>query len=155
MPRIGTWLTIFMLGSGMPSASAQSPPLDNSPSVFSGEWTGTGERGSYCYVKLGVDGTGWVLVDAGAGDWSGAKVEWQNRQQSLRIGKIVPLRASAQRRLMPLERFELRSEFNQSLSLSWTTPGCSCHLQRIETTESRLNRARSAIVDLPPGEGTR
>ena len=155
MPRIGTWLTIFMLGSGMPSASAQSPPLDNSPSFFSGEWTGTGERGSYCYVKLGVDGTGWVLVDAGVGDWSGAKVEWQNKQQSLRIGKIVPLRASTQRRLMPLERFELRSEFNQSLSLSWTTQSGSCHLQRMETTERRLNRARSAIVDLPPGEGTR
>lgn len=155
MLRIGTWLTIFMLGAGLHSASAQSPPLDNSRSFFAGEWTGTGESGSYCYVKLGVDGTGWVLIDAGAGDWSGARVEWQNQRQSLRIGKIVPLRASPQRRIMPLERFELRSEFNQSLGLTWTTLGGGCHLQRIGDTEARLNRARRAIVDLPPGEGNR
>jgi hypothetical protein len=153
MQRTSIWLALFVLGYGLRSASAQSPPPDDSPSFYSGEWAGTGDLGSYCYVKLSVDGSGWVLVDAGAGDWSGAKVQWQNRQQSVQIDQIVPLRASAERRLMPLERFELRSEINQSLSLTWTTPGGTCHLQRIETTAGRLSRARSAIIDLPPGAG--
>jgi hypothetical protein len=137
------------------SVHAQSPPPDNSPGYFSGEWTGTGEHGSYCYLKLKIDGVGWVLIDGGAGDWSGAGIQWRNRHQSLQVDKIVPLRASTQRRLMPLEDFVLRSEFNHSLSLTWSAPSGSCHLQRIESTARQLSRARRVIMDLPPSEGAR
>lgn len=151
--RCAAWLALFLLGCGARPAEAQSPQPDTSASFFSGEWTGTGDHGSFCYVGLTVEGFGWVLVDAGAGDWSGAGIKWRNRRQSLQIDKLMPFRASPQRRIMPLEGFVLRSEFNQSLSLTWTTPSGSCHLQRIETVASQLGRARRAISDLPPGEG--
>lgn len=147
------WLVLFLAGAGIRSAGAQSPPPDNSPGFFSGEWTGTGPQGSYCYVNLKADGSGLVLIDGGAGDWSSARIRWQNRQQSLQVDKSVPVRASPQRRLWPLERFELRSDFNESLSLTWIAPTGRCHLQRIESTARRLNRARSAIKDLPPSDG--
>jgi hypothetical protein len=153
MQRTSLWIALFVLWIGIRPADAQSPPPDNAPSFFSGEWAGTGERGSFCYVSLRIDGSGWVLVDAGTGDWSGARIQWQNRRQSLQIDTIVPLRSSTPQRFMPLDRFELRSEFNQSLSLTWATPDGSCHLQRIETVVSRLSRAQRAVVDLPPGEG--
>ena len=60
------------------TAHSQSPPPDNSPGFFSGEWSGTGEHGSYCYLRLNADGSGWVLSDGGSGDWLGAGVRWRD-----------------------------------------------------------------------------
>jgi hypothetical protein len=155
MQRTTIGLAVFLLSCGIHPAKAQSPPPDTSPGFFAGEWAGTGVHGSYCYVKLTADGLGWVLIDGGSGDWSGSSIQWRNRQQSLQIDNAVPLHTSAQRRIMPLEDFVLSSEFNQSLSLTWNTPGGSCHLQRIESTANHLSQARSAIAGLPPAEGVR
>lgn len=148
---IGSALFFAWLGS----AIALSPPPDNSPSLFAGEWAGTGERGSYCYLNLGADSRGVVLIDGGTGDWLGARVQWRNRQQTLQVEKVIPLPVSTQRRVMPLEAFVLRSGFNQSLSLTWNAQSSGCQLQKIETMARHLNRARTAIEGLLQGENKR
>jgi hypothetical protein len=151
MRRTSVLHALFLLSAGVASASAQSPPLDNSRGFFAGEWTGQGEQGSFCYVSLKADGSGVVLIDPGAGDWSGASIQWQNRGQSLQIDKRAPLRASPERRIMPLNDFGLRSEFNRSLSLTWTPKG-ECHLLQVEAIADRLTRAREAVRTLPPSD---
>ena len=155
MQRTTIWLAFSLLGGGVPAVSAQSPPPDTSPGFFTGEWTGTGASGSYCYISLRADGTGWVLIDVGAGDWNGARIQWRNRQQSLQVDRSVPVPASPGRRLLPLTDYTLRSTFNASLSLTWTNPGGSCQLERLEATALHLNAARTAILDLPPTESQR
>ena len=57
------------------TAHALTPLPDTSPSFFSGEWAGAGEQGTYCYLNLSADGWGWVLIDGGAGDWLGARMQ--------------------------------------------------------------------------------
>jgi hypothetical protein len=151
--RYFTGLVILFAWLG--TAHALTPPLDNSPGFFSGEWAGTGNQGAYCYLKLSTNGWGWVLVDGGAGDWLGARIQWRNRQQSLQIEKIVPLHASTQLRVMPLGQFVLSGGFNQSLRLTWNEQSGDCHLQMIETTARHLLRARKAIESLLPGESMR
>jgi len=146
-------LAILMAWTGI--ASALSPPPDNSPGIFSGEWAGTGEHGSYCYLNLNDDGWGWVLIDSGAGDWLGARVQWHNRQQALEVEKIIPLPASTQLRVMPLGTFVLSGGFNQSLRLIWNEQSGGCHLQKVEATARHLVRARSAIEGLLPRESVR
>ena len=146
-------LALFLACLG--TANALTPPLDNSPGFFAGEWAGTGEQGSYCYLKLNTDGWGWVLVDGGAGDWHGARIQWRNRQQALQVEKITPLAASAQLRIMPLEKFGLSTGFNQSLRLNWNEQSGVCQMQKIETTARNLFRARGAIEALPQGERSR
>jgi len=141
---IGLILFFACLGN----ASALTPPLDTSPGLFVGEWAGTGERGSYCYLNLGADGGGVVLIDGGTGDWLGARVQWRNRQQTIQVEKVIPLPVSTQRRIMPLETFVLRGGFNQSLSLTWNAQSSACQLQKVETTARHLNRARNAIEGL-------
>lgn len=59
---IGIALYFAWLGA----ANALTPPPNNSPGFFAGEWTGIGEHGSYCYLNLSSDGRGWVLIDSGA-----------------------------------------------------------------------------------------
>ncbi|AGX88472.1 hypothetical protein Cenrod_2414 [Candidatus Symbiobacter mobilis CR] len=130
------------------TADALTPLPDNSPSFFSGEWAGTGEQGTYCYLNLSADGWGWVLIDGGAGDWLGARMQWRNRQQALQVEKIIPLPTSTQLRVMPLGKFVLGSGFNQSLMLTWNEQSGGCQLQKIETTARHLIRARSAIESL-------
>jgi hypothetical protein len=134
------------------ATQAQAPPPDSSPGYFAGEWAGTGELGSYCYVMLNADGTGWVLIDGGSGDWRGAQVQWRNRLQSLQIERTTPLIASPQRRIMPLESFSLGGGFNQSLSLTSTALRGGCQLQKSETTAQHLSAARGAIEGLRLGE---
>ncbi len=148
---IGLLLLFTCLGA----ANALTPLPDSSPSFYSGEWAGIGEQGSYCYLNLGADGWGWVLINGGAGDWLGARVQWRNRHQTLEIEKAIPLPFSSKQRVMPLETFVLRSEFNQSLSLTWSAKSPGCQLQRIETTAHHLNRARNAIEGLLQSEGKR
>ncbi len=146
---------LVLIFASFGSASALTPLPDQSAALFSGEWAGSGERGSYCYVKLEPDGRGLVLVDGGAGDWLGARVQWRNQQQALRVDKIIPLAVSTQQRLMPLENFTFSSGFNQSLSLSWSTQFGACQLQRTEAAARQLARARAAIDALATGQGKR
>jgi len=96
-----------------------------------------------------------VLIDGGAGDWLGARVQWRKQHQTLQVEKIIPLPVSIQRRIMPLEKFVLRSGFNQSLSLTWSAKSSGCQLQKIETTAHHLNRARDAVEGLLQSEGKR
>ena len=137
------------------SAHALTPLPDSSPGFFAGEWSGIGEHGRYCYMTLLADGRGWVLVDAGSGDWLGARMQWRNRRQALEVDKIVPLAASPQRRVMPLQKLELRSGVNQSLALTWGAPAAGCHLQKVDAAARHLERARNAMQSLPADEGAR
>ena len=146
------FIGLVMLFALLGTANALTPLPDNSPSFFSGEWAGTGEQGTYCYLNLSADGWGWVLIDGGAGDWLGARMQWRNQQQALQVVKIIPLPFSSQRRIMPLAKFVLRSGFNQSLSLTWSAQSSGCQLQKIRTTADHLNRARSLIEGLSQGE---
>jgi hypothetical protein len=149
------FIVLVMIFAWLVPANALTPLPDSSPSFFSGEWAGTGEQGTYCYLNLSADGWGWVLIAGGAGDWLGARMQWRNQQQALQVVKIIPLPFSSQRRIMPLTIFVLRSGFNQSLSLTWNAQSSSCQLQKIETTADHLNRARSLIDGLPQGESKR
>ncbi|MDP2823967.1 MAG: hypothetical protein Q8O52_14990 [Sulfuritalea sp.] len=149
------FIRLTLLFAWLGTANALTPPPDNSPGFFAGEWAGTGEQGSYCYLKLSADGWGWVLIDGGSGDWLGARIQWRNRQQALQVEKIIPLPASPQLRIMPLGKFVLSCGFNQSLRLNWSDQSGGCQLQKIETTARHLVRARSAIEGLPPGERMR
>lgn len=144
---IGLVLVVVWLGT----AHALTPLPDTSPGFFSGEWAGTAPQGAYCYLNLSADGSGWVLIDGGAGDWLGARLQWRNQQQSLHVEHIIPLQASAQLRVMPLEKFVLSSGFNQSLKLTWNEPSGGCHLQKIDTAARHLLGARQTLESLLPG----
>ena len=144
---------IALMLATVADTGALTPPADTSPAVFVGEWTGIGERGASCYLKLGADGRGWVLVDTGAGDWMGASMVWRNKQQALVIDQAIPMAASAQLRIMPLEKFTLSSGLNQSMKLVWREPSGVCLLQRIETTADQLARAREVMTRLQPKGG--
>ncbi len=129
---------------------AASPPPDQSSAFFAGEWSGTGAQGSYCYLELAADGTGWVLLDGGSGDWLGARIRWHNQRQSLQVDDVVPLRASPARRIMSLEQVQLGGGFNQSLRLtSKSLPG-GCDLQRVALQATRLDGARATVKGLRP-----
>lgn len=141
---------LMLLLASVGSASALTPLPDNSPEFFAGEWVGAGENGSYCYLTLGTaaDGVllGTALVDGGSGDWLGAQVRWRNQQQRLVVEAITPLPFSAERRIMPMERFELRTGLNQSLSLHWNAHGTGCQLQKLDAMARHLSRARAALA---------
>ncbi len=149
------FIRLTLLFAWLGTANALTPPPDSSRGFFSGEWAGTGEHGSYCYLALSDDGWGWALIDGGAGNWSGARMQWRNRQQALQVEKIIPLAASTQLRIMPLEKFSLSGGFNQSLKLHWNDQSGGCQLQKIETTARHLARARSAIEGLRSGKSMR
>lgn len=99
-------------------------------------------------MNMKIDGRGLVLIDNGSGDWLGAQIQWRNRQQALDVEKIIPLPFSSQLRVMPLERFTLGTEFNQSLKLTWNGHSDGCHLQKIDTTANHLTRARNVTNKL-------
>ncbi len=86
-----------------------------------------------------------MLIDGGAGDWLGAQLRWRNHQQRLVVERITPLPFSAQRRIMPLASFELRTGLNQSLSVHWNAHGRSWQLQKLDAMARHLGRARAAI----------
>jgi len=145
----------LLLCSWVGTAYAQSPPPNRSPTAYAGEWAGAGELGSYCYVTLQLDGWGRVLVDGGAGDWLGARIQWRNLHQSLFIDKVLPSPASPPLRILPLEILVLRSGFNQSMTLTWNGHTAACQLQRVEKTQAQLARARSASEGLQALEAKR
>jgi hypothetical protein len=136
------YVLFFVYANG---AHALTPPPDNSPGFFSGEWAGTGGHGAYCYLAMSADGHGVVLIDGGSGDWLGARFHWRNRQQSLEVDTITPVSSSNQLRIMPLGRFTVGSGFNQSLKVTWSDRTDGCNLQKSETTAHRLNTARSVL----------
>jgi hypothetical protein len=144
---------LLMLGC-MGATHALTPLPDKSPRLFAGEWAGTGALGSYCYVQLRADGGGDVLVDAGSGDWLGARIRWRNHQQTLQVEQVLAAKFSAALRVTPLNSLTLRSEFNQSLRLIWNDPKGGCHLQRIELSAQRLSQARSTAAQLQSLGGT-
>jgi len=146
-------ILMFFASTGI--AQSQSPPPDSSPGFFAGEWAATGRQGSYCYLNLSADGRGWVLVDGGAGDWLGARIRWHNRQQSLQVDEIIPLRPSAELRVMRLGQFVLGGGFNQSLRLTWNESQEGCDLQKVESTAARLSNARTTLKSLRPAESAR
>ncbi len=152
---MGHLLRFLLLFSWIGTMHAQSPPINTSPAAFAGEWAGTGEQGSYCYVTLTADGWGRVLVDGGAGDWLGARIQWSNRQQALLVERIIPSLSAPRLRVMPLDKLVLRSGFNQSMTLSWNDRIAACQLQRIAKTAGQLDRARSAAQALQAGEAKR
>lgn len=148
---VGLALIIVWLGT----AEALTPLPDPSPGFFSGEWAGNGQQGAYCYLNLSADGWGWVLIDGGTGDWLGARMQWRNQQQSLQVEEVIPLLASAQLRVLPLEKFVLSSGLNQSLKLTWNEPSGGCHLQKLDTTASHLLGARKTLESLMSGASKR
>jgi hypothetical protein len=132
------------------SAYALTPLPDSSPGFFSGEWAGAGFHGAYCYLNLNTDGRGLVLIDNGAGDWLAARIHWRNKQQSVEVEEIIPLRTSTQMRIMPLELFTLKTGFNQSLKLNWNSSSEGCNLLKIVQTANLLNQARNVMNKLKP-----
>jgi hypothetical protein len=140
---------LMLLLASVGSASALTPLPDDSPEFFAGEWVGAGENGSYCYLNLRTAAEGGppgiVLIDGGSGDWLGAQLRWRNQQQRLAVERITPLPFSAQRRIMPLASFELRTGLNQSLSVHWNAHGTGCQLQKLDAMARHLGRARAAI----------
>lgn len=132
-------------------ASALTPLPDNSPGFFAGEWAGAGSQGSYCYLNLSTDGSGWVLIDGGSGDWFAARMQWRNQRQSIQVETIMPANASPRLRVMPLEKFGLISGINQSLRLTWNDPAGGCHLQKLEITAQHLQGARKTAESLLQG----
>ena len=145
------FIGLILVFMGLGTAKALTPLPDTSPGFFSGEWAGTGHHGAYCYMSLSPDGRGWVLIDGGTGDWFGARMQWRNQQQSLQVEQIIPLQASPQRRILPLEKFVLSSGFNQSLQLTWNDPSGGCHLQKTDTAARHLLGARKTLESLLPG----
>lgn len=140
-------MTVACIGS----AGAQAPPPDQGTGLFAGEWTGIGEGGAHCYLKLDSNGQGWVLIDAGAGDLLGAQLRWRNQHQSLQIDDVKPVGASPRLRTMPLAKFSAVSGFNRSLRLDWRTPSGTCHMQRTDVSAYQLSHARDVVEKLEAG----
>lgn len=134
---------------------AQSPRPDTSPRFFAGEWAGTGDQGAFCYIKLERDGTGRVLIDAGSGDWLGARIHWRNQQQSVLVISVAAMPMSTQLRVLPLTRLTLTSRFNSSLRLSWDQRTPPCMLQRADDAARKLIRARAVFEAGPTEDASR
>ena len=135
------------------TARALTPRLDESSDFFAGEWSGNAAQGGYCYLNLRADGHGWVLIDAGSGDWLGARIDWHNQRQAVAVEKITPLPNTMQLRVMPVSGLTLTTEFNRSLALSWGQPASSCQLQKIEAAAQHLMQARALVATLRTSAG--
>lgn len=129
-------------------AQALTPLPDGSAAFFAGEWSGTGAQGSYCYLNLSADGSGMVMFDGGSGDWSAARIAWNNQRQSLKVTRIAPLAMLPRLRVMPLEKFQITTEFNQTLHLTWDGKSGGCYLQKLQLGEQHLAAARATVEGL-------
>lgn len=131
------------------TVAVASPPLDNSPGLWAGEWSGAGPLSAFCMVRLDPDGTGHVMLDGGNGDWRGARIRWVNRQQSVHVLASEPWASRPRQRTGPLTDAQLQSGLNLALALRWGAGGASvCHLQRTEDQARRLGLARGVLSDL-------
>ena len=146
-----TWLRlIFTLLAALAASSspALTPPLDNRPSFFAGDWIGTGADDQLCFIRLQPDGNGTVLVGNASGDWLGARIRWQNQRQSMVLIEASPLPAEPHRRLMPLSGLTLRSGINQTLQLKPGERSPVCELQLHNRVLSRSEQA-GILLDSP------
>ena len=145
--RVFIFAAVYILCLNQTDALA-SPPLDSSPAFFTGEWSGTGPRGGYCYVNMNRDGSVVALINGGTGDWLGARFYWHNLQQSIEVKKIIPLPFSSQFRVMPLQQVTLRSGFNLALTLNGGSQAGTCQLQKTETAAHNLSHAHNIFNSL-------
>lgn len=150
-----TWLRlIFTLLAALAASSspALTPPLDNRPSFFAGDWIGTGADDQLCFIRLQPDGNGTVLVSNASGDWLGARIRWRNQRQSMELievsPEVSPFPAEPHRRLMPLSGLTLRSGINQTLQLK---PGERSPVCELQLHNNVLRRAVQAgmLLDKP------
>lgn len=151
--NMGFWRVLAMTLVCIGNAAAQSPPLDRSSALYAGEWAGIGEYGAHCYLKLELNGRGWVLIDAGAGDLLGAQLRWRNHRQRLQIDEIIPVATSPHLRTMPLAKLNLVSGFSRSLRLDWNAPSGTCQMQRTTVSAFQLTQARDVLEKLQSGGG--
>lgn len=146
----GIWLhlvvALFAL-LGASSSLALTPPMDNRPSFFSGDWIGTGTQDMFCFIRLQQDGHGTVLVSGASGDWLGARIRWRNQHQSMLLMEVSPLPAEPGRRLMPLSRLTLHSGINQTLQLQMGEHPV-CELQ-LHNKVLRSARQAEMLIDNP------
>jgi len=146
-----TWLRLFftlLAALAASSSPALTPPLDNRPGFFAGDWIGTGADDLFCFIRLQPDGNGTVLVGSASGDWLGARIRWQNQRQSLVLIEASPLAAEPHRRLMPLSGLTLRSGINQTLQLKPGERSPLCELQLRDRVLSRYEQA-GMLLDKP------
>lgn len=139
-----TWLRLLfslLAALGASSSPALTPPLDNHPGFFAGDWIGIGADDLFCYIRLQPDGNGTVLVSSASGDWLGAHIRWSNRQQSMVLIEVSPLPADPGRRLLPLSGLTLRSGINQTLQLKPGERSPLCELQLRDRVEHRAGQA--------------
>ena len=135
------------------TVAAASPPLDNSPGLWAGEWSGAGPLNAFCMVRLDLDGTGHMMLDGGNGDWRGARIRWVSRQQSVHVLASEPWASRPRQRTGPLTDAQLQSGLNLALALRWGAGGASvCHLQRTEDQARRSGLARGVLNDLSKRE---
>lgn len=140
-------LSLLVLCGG--TGAVASPPLDNSPGPWAGEWSGAGPLNAFCMVKLDPDGTGHMMLNGGHGDWRGARIRWVNRQQSVHVLASEPWASRPRQRTGPLTDAQLQSGLNLALALRWGAGGASvCHLQRTEDQARRSELARGVLIDL-------
>jgi hypothetical protein len=150
-----TWLRLFfslLAALGASSSPALTPPLDNRPGFFAGDWIGTGAEDLFCFIRLQPDGNGTVLVSSASGDWLGARIRWHNQRQSMELievsPKVSPFPAEPGRRLMPLSGLTLRSGINQTLQLRPGERSPLCELQLRDTVLGRAGQA-GMLLDKP------
>ena len=139
-----TWLRLFFtLFAALCASSslALTPPLDNRPGFFAGDWIGTGAEDMFCFIRLHPDGNGTVLVNGASGDWLGARIRWRNQQQSMVLIEASPLPAEPGRRLLPLSGLTLRSGMNQTLQLKPGERNPVCELQLRNKVRRRSGEA--------------
>lgn len=140
---------LSLLALCVATCAMASPPLDNSPGLWAGEWSGVGPLNAFCMVRLDPDGTGHMMLDGGNGDWRGARIRWVNRLQSVQLLASEPWASRPRQRTGPLADAQLQSGLNLSLALRWGAGGASvCHLQRTEDHARRSGLARSVLSDL-------
>ena len=146
-----TWLRLFftlLAGLCASSSPALTPPFDNRPSFYAGDWIGTGADDQLCFIRLQPDGNGTVLVSNGSGDWLGARIRWRNQRQSMELIEAIPLTAEPHRRLMPLSGLTLRSGINQTLQLKPGERSPVCELQLHNRVLSRYEQG-GMLLDKP------
>ena len=146
-----TWLRIVgaLLGVLSTSSSLALTPLpESSLTFFSGEWIGTGADDVFCFMRLGTDGTGTVLVGRASGDWLGAYIRWRNQRQRLELIEAVPLAADPHRRLMPLSGLSLSSGINKTIQLKLNKNAPVCELLLRSNVHRREDQAGS-LLDIP------
>jgi hypothetical protein len=153
-----TWLrVVFALLGGISAASvhAQSPPLDNSPAFFAGDWIGTGAQDNFCFMRLRPDGSGTVLAMGAAGDWLGARIRWRNQHQNIVVMAVYPLPGDPRRRLAPLTQLSLSKGFGTTIQLKLNKNNPLCELQRRASVQRNMAYAEMLLNDAADGASAR